>query len=59
MNYKIIQQNDNQTIIEIEINNEIMRSLIVAPADEFDNAVAEFIDAMVNPKIFTPSTIGE
>jgi Holliday junction resolvasome RuvABC DNA-binding subunit len=50
MTYKIISQEDNKTLIEIEINGETIQHLIVCNTDELDATVAFVIDSKLNPK---------
>ena len=53
MEYKIIEQNQQGTLIEIIINDKSYRTFIVANEAEFNNAVECFYNTIVNPKDFT------
>jgi len=53
MNYKIIEQNQQGTLIEIIINDKPYRTFIVSSDAEFESAVESFYNTVANPKDFT------
>jgi len=53
MEYKIIEQNQQGTLIEIIINDKPYRTFVVASESEFNNAVESFYNTVANPKDFT------
>jgi len=53
MEYNIIEQNQQGTLIEIIINDKPYRTFIVSSDAEFESAVKSFYNTIVNPKDFT------
>jgi hypothetical protein len=53
MTYKIISQEDKNTIVEVEINGATHTTLVVCNEGELDGAVEVFIDSIKNPRTFT------
>ena len=53
MEYNIIEQNQQGTLIEIIINDKPYRTFIVSSEAEFESAVESFYNTIVNPKDFT------
>jgi hypothetical protein len=53
MEYNIIEQNQQGTLIEIIINDKPYRTFIVSSDAEFESAVESFYNTIVNPKDFT------
>jgi hypothetical protein len=49
MEYTIISQNDNQTLIKVTIDEVEYQSLIVCGDTELDEAVNSFINSIKNP----------
>jgi len=53
MEYKIIEKNEQGTLIEIVINNKPYRTFVVSSDAEFNSAVESFYNTVANPKDFT------
>jgi len=53
MEYKIIEKNEQGTLIEIVINDKTYRTFIVSSEAEFNSAVESFYNTVANPKDFT------
>ncbi len=53
MEYKIIEKNEQGTLIEIVINNKTYRTFVVSSEAEFNSAVESFYNTVANPKDFT------
>jgi hypothetical protein len=49
MNYTIISQNGNHTLISTVINGQTYQSLIVCSSEELQGAVDSFINSIQNP----------
>lgn len=55
MDYTIIEKQDNQTLIEVEHNGEIHRSVVVvADESQFEEAAQSFVDTVKVPREFPP-----
>ena len=53
MEYKVIEQNQQGTLIEMIINDKSYHTLVVASEAEFESAVESFYNTVINPKDFT------
>ena len=53
MEYNIIEQNQQGTLIEIVINDKPYRTFVVSSEAEFESAVESFYNTVANPKDFT------
>ena len=53
MEYKIIEKNQQGTLIEMIINDKPYCTLVVASEAEFESAVESFYNTVANPKDFT------
>ena len=53
MEYKIIEKNEQGTLIEIVINDKTYRTFVVSSEAEFESAVESFYNTVANPKDFT------
>jgi len=53
MEYKIIEKNQQGTLIEIIVNDKPYRTLVVSSEAEFESAVESFYNTVANPKDFT------
>jgi hypothetical protein len=53
MEYKVIEQNQQGTLIEMIINDKPYCTLVVASEAEFESAVESFYNTVANPKDFT------
>ena len=53
MEYKIIEQKPQGTLIEIIINDKPYRTLVVSSEAEFESVVDSFYNTVANPKDFT------
>jgi hypothetical protein len=53
MEYKIIDKNQQGTLIEIVINDKPYRTFVVSSEAEFESAVQSFYNTVANPKDFT------
>jgi hypothetical protein len=53
MEYKIIEKNEQGTLIEIVINDKTYRTFVVSSEAEFNSAVESFYNTVANPKDFT------
>jgi len=53
MEYKIIEKNEQGTLIEIVINDKTYRTFVVSSEAEFNSAVESFYNTIVNPTDFT------
>ena len=53
MSYTIIEKKGNQTLIEVEHNGEIHRSIVIVTEEsEFEDAAQVFVDTVKNPREF-------
>lgn len=53
MNYKIVSEYSNGTLVEVLINDVPYQTLVVCNDGEMDSAVESFVDSINNPKTFT------
>jgi hypothetical protein len=52
MEYTIVQEYENGTLVEISINGEPHQTFVVCQEGELDEAVTSFVESVKNPKQF-------
>ena len=52
MEYTIVQEYENGTLVEVSIDNQSHKTFVVCQEGELDGAVNSFVESIKNPKQF-------
>ena len=53
MEYTIVQEYENGTLVEVSIDNQLHQTFVVCQEGELDESVTSFVESIKNPKKFT------